>query len=172
MRIASLFILFGMSSVSIGQAVADSILHDGDYRHYRLFAPSGFTPAENPALVLNLHGLGSNSEQQEAYSLMNVVAQEERFLVCYVDGVNNSWNLGLGSIDDVGLIGALIDRFALTHGVDEERVYACGISQGGYFSFVLACQLADRIAAIATVAASMAQGLPPSARRHAPCPYS
>lgn len=141
------------------QTVADSILHDGIYRTYRLYVPPGFAPSENPALVFNLHGLGSNAEQQEAYSLMNDVALLERFLVCYADGENNSWNLGLGQVDDVGLIGALIDRFTLTHNVDPQRVYSCGMSQGGYFSFVLSCQLADRIAAIATVSASMAQGL-------------
>ncbi len=157
--ITLLFIL-AVSTVLRSQSVVDSILHDGIYRTYRLFVPPGFVPAENPAIVFNLHGLGSNAEQQEAYSLMNDVAMLERFLVCYADGENNSWNLGLGQVDDIGLIGALIDRFTLTHNVDPQRVYACGMSQGGYFSFVLSCQLADRIAAIATVSASMAQGLP------------
>ncbi|MBL7957879.1 MAG: hypothetical protein JNM49_07955 [Flavobacteriales bacterium] len=154
-----LALAFGTATHMASQTVVDSILHDGLFRTYRLYAPPGFSPAESPALVFNLHGLGSDAEQQEAYSRMNFIAEDERFLICYLNGVNNSWNLGLGQVDDIGTISALIDRFVLTHGVDEQRVYACGMSQGGYFSFVLGCQLADRVAAIATVSSSMAQGL-------------
>jgi polyhydroxybutyrate depolymerase len=149
-RISLLCLSLGLAVASHAQTVVDSILQDGIYRTYRLYAPPGFAASENPALVFNLHGLGSNAEQQEAYSRMNLVAEGERFLICYVNGVNNSWNLGLGQVDDIGLIGALIDRFVLTHGVDDQRVYSCGMSQGGFFSFRLACELPERIAAIGT----------------------
>ena len=38
-------------------------------------------------MVLNLHGYTSNALQQEAYSEMNAVADVERFVVVYPDGV-------------------------------------------------------------------------------------
>ena len=44
---------------------------------------------------------------------------------------------------------------ALRLNIDATRVYATGYSNGGGFAYGLACQLSDRIAAIAPVSASM-----------------
>ena len=144
---------------SHGQTEVDSLLTTDGYRTYRIHTPPGFTPGEHLPLVLNLHGVGSDPAQQEVYSGMNAVADTARFVVVYPSGVNNSWNLGLGTVDEYGFFTALLDTLAITHGIDPGRIYACGMSQGGFMSFVLACALFDRIAAIATVAGSMAPGL-------------
>ncbi|MBW1814897.1 MAG: esterase, partial [Deltaproteobacteria bacterium] len=41
--------------------------------------------------------------------------------------------------------------------IDQQRIYATGISNGGMMSFRLACQLSHKIAAIAAVTASMSE---------------
>ena len=69
------------------------------------------------------------------------------------------WNVGgwtLGStIDDVGFTEALLTKISTAYTIDLQRVYSTGMSNGGYMSFLLACQLSDKIAAIASVTGSM-----------------
>lgn len=152
-------LLTGITLIARAQTVEDSLLIDGSYRTFLVHTPPGFSAAEHLPLVFNLHGYTSNSLQQEAYSEMNAVADAERFVVVYPDGVNNSWNLGLGSVDEYGFFTGMMDLLEVTHNINTDRVYSCGMSQGGYMSFVLACSMYDRIAAIASVAGSMAPGL-------------
>jgi polyhydroxybutyrate depolymerase len=93
---------------------------------------------------------------------MNAVADTAGFIVCYPDGIGNAWNIGVAggsTADDVGLIAALIDKFHDENGIDLERVYSCGMSNGGFFSYRLACEMGDRIAAIASVTGSMTTAL-------------
>jgi polyhydroxybutyrate depolymerase len=46
----------------------------------------------------------------------------------------------------------MLDDLASAYCVDPARVFAAGISNGGFFSSLAGCELQDRIAAIATVA--------------------
>lgn len=139
-----------------------SMVHDGITRYYRVHLPSGYDPSIAYPLVFNLHGYTSNAMQQEAYSQMNQVADAEKFIVVYPDGVNNSWNVGFdlvqpyfSGINDVGFINALIDEMDLQYPIDPLRVFSCGMSNGGYMSYRLACELSHRIAAVASVTGSM-----------------
>jgi polyhydroxybutyrate depolymerase len=159
MRSIATFFFIVLIGGTFAQTTVDSLLTADGYRTYRVHTPPGFQPSEHLPLVLNLHGVGSNNAQQEVYSGMNAVADAERFVVVYPNGVNSSWNLGLGTVDEYGFFTALLDTLAVTYGINTERTYACGMSQGGYMSFVLACALYERIAAIASVAGSMALGL-------------
>ncbi|MBI5712565.1 MAG: prolyl oligopeptidase family serine peptidase, partial [Chloroflexi bacterium] len=58
-------------------------------------------------------------------------------------------------IDDTKFISALIDQMIATYTIDPKRVYVTGISNGGMMSYKLACELADKIAAIAPVAGAL-----------------
>jgi polyhydroxybutyrate depolymerase len=139
------------------QTITGSIQHDGMTRDYRLYLPAGYDANNPPPLVFNLHGFGSNALEQELYSTMNLVADTANFLVCYANGVDNSWNVGWNfgtNTDDVSFINALIDTFITNYNVDPNRVYSCGMSNGGFMSYRLACELNDRIAAIASVTGS------------------
>ena len=91
------------------------------------------------------------------------IADTAGFLVVHPEGTLHfgtpHWNVGgwtLGSTaDDVGFTAALIDSLAAEYTIDLTRIYATGMSNGGFMSFVLACQLSDEIAAIASVTGSM-----------------
>jgi polyhydroxybutyrate depolymerase len=110
-------------------------------------------------VVLNFHGYTSNAWQQESYSGMSDKADEAGFIAVHPDGIQNSWNAGgccggaaQQGIDDVGFVGDLLDALAADFCVDPARIYATGMSNGGFMAQRLACDLSDRIAAIASVA--------------------
>lgn len=59
------------------------------------------------------------------------------------------------NIDDVGFISLLLKkRFMKTYNIDPNRIFATGISNGGFFSQRIACEIFDQVAAIVTVACS------------------
>lgn len=154
--ILSILFLFTVQNV-YSQQYVDSLIHDNITRHYRLYIPPAFAEQSNLPLVFNLHGLGSNAFQQEFYSKMNEVADTAGFIICYPEGINNSWNSGfdLNGTDDVGFIDVLIDELLKNYNIDLNRVYSCGMSNGGYQSYYLACELPNRFAAIASVTGTM-----------------
>jgi polyhydroxybutyrate depolymerase len=126
----------------------------------RVFVPSSFdgTPL---AAVLGWHGLGSNGDEQAALSGYEELADEQGFVVVHPTGVADpgsgitSWQLAddpAGGRDDVSFAEALIDELVARWCVDPTRIYATGMSNGGYFTTRLLCELGDRIAAGVAVA--------------------
>jgi polyhydroxybutyrate depolymerase len=110
-------------------------------------------------------GLGRGRGMPE-FTHFDRVADEHGFIVAYPYGVNGHWNdtRGFSSADDVGFARALIADVQHSYRADSKRVYASGISNGGFFSNRLACELADQIAAIAVVAATMPEKLVPDCK--------
>ena len=157
----SLFTI-ALSTIAVcQQTVTGTIMHNGIQRDYRLFIPSGYSASSPAPLVFNLHGYTSNALEQQFYSGMDAVAEANDFLVCYPNGIGNAWNVewSFGSTaDDVGFISALIDALADDYSINLSRVYSCGMSNGGFMSYRLACELNDKIAAIASVTGSMVPG--------------
>lgn len=157
----SLLLFISAADIYSQSTITGTIQHGGINRSYRLRLPSNHNKAVPIPLVFNFHGFSSNAAQQEIYSNMNAVADTARFAVCYPEGISSAWNVGwtFGSTaDDIGFTSAMIDELNLKYGIDKSRVYACGMSNGGFMSYVLACRLNDRIAAIASVTGSMVPG--------------
>lgn len=143
-------------------ATAHTLQSEGRDREYTLFVPSSYVPDEPLPLVMNWHGLGSNGPEQMAFSDYGILAEREGFLVVAATGVpspgddSNSWELEPeqdGTRDDLLFANELLDAVIEQACVDQTRVYTTGMSNGGYFSSVLVCEMADRIAAAASVAA-------------------
>ncbi len=57
--------------------------------------------------------------------------------------------------DDVAFFNQMLDQLGTKFSVDSSRIYAAGLSEGGFMSLRLGCALGDRIAAIAAVGAAM-----------------
>jgi polyhydroxybutyrate depolymerase len=57
--------------------------------------------------------------------------------------------------DDIAFFNQMLDQLGSKFSVDASRVYAAGLSEGGFMSLRLGCALGDRIAAIAAVGAAM-----------------
>ena len=142
------------------QTVTDGFTFDNQWREFRVYVPATYNSANPAPVVINMHGYTSDAFQQEIYTQMNLVADTAGFICVYPNGLNNSWNSGFtppynGGVDDVGFLSAMIDTLGSQYNVDIARVYACGMSNGGFMSFRLACDLEDRIAAIASVTGTM-----------------
>jgi polyhydroxybutyrate depolymerase len=149
-RIIATLVLVQIASAVYGQGqtLNKSLMHDGISRNYTIYVPSSYTPQNNAALVINLHGYTLNRSFQMTSSGMNAVAEREGFLVAYPDAVNADW---FGPQDNIGFVDRLLDDVASQYSVNAAKVYATGFSQGGMMSYVLGVALQDRFAAIASV---------------------
>lgn len=133
----------------------------GVKRRYYVYKPaSARTPAP---LVLAFHGGGGTADGvDKCAGGLAKTADKEGFIVVFPDGKDKHWNDGRPDIsntsyDDVGFVSQLIDQLTNEQLIDAKRVYATGISNGGFFSQYLATQLPGKIAAVASVAASVSK---------------
>lgn len=150
-----------ISTLFIAQAqttIVDSIMSGGIYRTYRLYVPTIYTGATPRPLILNLHGYTSNALQQQQYSNFKPIADTANFLMVYPQGTKDGsgqpyWNAGFSptQVNDIAFLSALIDSLDLTYNINLNRVYCTGMSNGGFMSHTLACELSNRITAIASV---------------------
>jgi polyhydroxybutyrate depolymerase len=140
----------------------ESVDVNGVARTYVLHFPKSLDAKKSAPLVLVFHGGGGTGAATARMTGFNDIADREGFIVAYPDGLGRHWAdfRGLSDSDDVGFIRTLIEKLERENNIDPRRVYATGISNGGFFSANLACILTDKIAAIASVAATMAEGEP------------
>ncbi len=144
--------------------ITKTLTVDGLARTYTLHLPPGHSGASASALplVIAMHGGGGSRGQFEASSQLTPAAESARVAVMYPDGTATgllgllTWNAGLccgsavsANVDDVTFLRAAIDDAVANHKLDARRVYATGHSNGGMMAYRLACDLADRVAAIA-----------------------
>lgn len=141
--------------------------HQGRGRTYRLVVPKGHDPKVAVPLVLALHGGSGTAEAFDRSTNGQFVREADKrgWLVAFPQGIERQWNDGRkvdtlkgrrrAKIDDVGFLRAVIDRVHASHRIDRTRVYATGISNGGFMSIRLGLELSDRIAAIAPVTAQL-----------------
>ena len=159
-----LLVLIGFSfPISAQQTINGSMIHNGIQRDYILYIPAIYDGSTDVPLVLNFHGYGSNANEQMFYGDFRDIADTEGFLLVHPQGTikngDQQWNVGFlgngNTTDDVGFTEALIDELANLYTINLDRVYATGMSNGGFMSFLLACQLSEKIAAVASVTGSM-----------------
>ena len=132
----------------------DEIESGGQARQFLLHVPATDRPEEPAALVLAFHGAGITSERFEDYTRFSTVADREDFLNVYLQalGQHPTWNTTPGlNNPDIQFVSDLIDALERRCNIDPKRIYASGHSNGGGMANRLACDLADRIAAIGTV---------------------
>ncbi|HZU98352.1 MAG TPA: PHB depolymerase family esterase [Planctomycetota bacterium] len=127
-------------------------------RTYRLHRPPGAQPGSPLPLVLVLHGAGATGEMTEALTKFDAVADANTFVVAYPDGLRRLWLYTPHSYD-VAFIDSLIGTLVAEKVADPKRVYATGISNGAYLSNRLACDLPDRIAAVAPVSGTILKAI-------------
>jgi polyhydroxybutyrate depolymerase len=132
---------------------------DGGTRSYLLHVPPSYDGKTALPLIVNFHGLTSNPAQQAAFSGMSPKADGAGYVVAYPEGLQNSWNAGSccapasnTKIDDIGFVRAVVADISCKLNIDAKRVYATGMSNGGFLTQRLACEAADLFAAFAPVA--------------------
>jgi polyhydroxybutyrate depolymerase len=170
--LAGVFLLFLKENA--GNAQRTSIIYKSLKRTFKFYTPPSYDKSVRLPLVIALHGRGGNGESMILVTRkgFNKLADRDGFIVVYPDGVEQNWNDGRmdeeandkahrENIDDVGFISELIDIMIKDHNVDPKKVYITGISNGAIMSYRLACELSDKIAAIAPVDGNIPFGLFP-----------
>ncbi len=166
MRYALAFMLLLLAGCQGGGGQGRTTTHTidlgGQQREYRLYTPAGVS--ERAPLVVMLHGgFGSAAQAQRAYG-WDSLADQEGFLVAYPDGLNRAWNVGGGccgrpgrdGVDEVAFLEAMV---AAVKGVQSQRVYATGMSNGAMMAYRLGCD--SRVfAAIGPVAGTLLGSCP------------
>jgi polyhydroxybutyrate depolymerase len=136
-----------------------SLTIDGQTRTYRLFIPPSLDPKQPAPLVVKLHGClpGANGDGDAAGTHFDDEATAGRFIAVYPDGLNDCWNGGncCTNADDVTFISRLLDRLVKDLPINQSRVFATGVSGGGFMSYRLACELSTRFTAIASISGAM-----------------
>jgi polyhydroxybutyrate depolymerase len=114
-----------------------------------------------------LHGYTSSGAGQEGYFKLTAESDRRGFLYAMPDGTTNSngerfWNatpaccdFGRTGVDDSGYLAGLIDTVAASYAVDPGRVFFVGHSNGGFMAYRMACDHADKITAIVSLAGAM-----------------
>ena len=135
----------------------------GVKRSFLLYVPKSAAKDRPMPLLLVFHGGGGHDYNMPRFTGFDEIADAHGFAVAYPDSLNRHWNDSreLSSADDIGFVRAIIAEMKKSYAIDAARVYATGISNGGFFSQRIACDLAGEVAAVASVAATMPEPLMP-----------
>lgn len=142
---------------------ADGVAGAVDGRRYLLDAPAA--PADEPLpLVLAFHGFRDDAVGLRRWTGLDALARREKFVAVFPDGhegvrllgtVGRGWDIGMDANVDQTFVEHLLDRIEGERCIDRRRVYATGMSNGGFFASLLGCRLAARLAAVGPVAGGM-----------------
>ena len=138
--------------------------HDGLDRYYFIYKPDNLNTNISVPVLFALHGYGSSALSHLTYTNYFPLADRDNFIVLYPQGtttptLSSHWNVGgwtsKSTVKDIEFIETIIDLVKDKIQIDETRIYSSGMSNGGYMSYSLACNLSVKIAAIASVTGSM-----------------
>ncbi len=139
---------------------------NGIERSYEVFIPKDFSQKQTYPLVFVLHGGGGKAKGmiRLTRARFNQLANRDGFIVVYPNGYKKSWNDGardtLGvarklNIDDVKFFSDMIGDLEQKLPVNQSKIFACGISNGGFMVQRLAFELPNKIKGIGIVAANL-----------------
>jgi polyhydroxybutyrate depolymerase len=138
---------------------ADPALSGGATRRtYRVHVPTGYRPGTAVPALLFFHGSGGSAADMDTTSGFSKLADQRGFLAVYPQGSGDpgrtSWAIEgriNDGVDDLRYTADLLDNLQRRLCVDQARIYAAGFSAGGGMANWLACELASRIAAFASI---------------------
>jgi len=154
--------IFGLvlMMTSLGLMAQETFFHDGLDRSYFLELPDNIEPGA--PLVIVLHGYTSGPAVIYSYSGWSAISAAEGVAVCYPEGTLDyfgvpHWNanLGISDTDDLGFLVALAEHLQTTHNLSPDCTFVCGMSNGGFMSYSLACHASSTFRAIGSVTGLM-----------------
>ena len=138
------------------QLTNENLFYDGNNREYILYVPQTYSSSISTPILFAFHGGDGYANDFMNYEAdFRSISDSAGFILVYPqaledpnDGNSTNW-LHKEPTDhkDIFFIEALIDTISTQYNIDLQRVYACGYSLGGMFSYELACQLNHKIAA-------------------------
>jgi polyhydroxybutyrate depolymerase len=145
------------------QQVSINITVDGLQRNFIMYLPTGYNNAGKMPMMIVMHGGSGEPTGMIQLADFRPIAERDKVVLVYPAGTQTSWNDGrptasnLANVNDVNFISQICTYMVANKSVDATKIYATGISNGGFMASRLGCELSDKIAAIAAVAGSMEQ---------------
>jgi polyhydroxybutyrate depolymerase len=141
-------------------AYGASITVGGVSRSYVVVRPDPAPTSPLPMLLI-LHGNGGTAANMADLAVVADYVATQGFWAVMPQAQNGVWDDDPSNSpdDDVRFISSLIDSLASAGGIDATRVYASGLSNGGFMMDRLACDLSDKIAAFGMVSATIRTGV-------------
>jgi polyhydroxybutyrate depolymerase len=136
---------------------------DGVSRRWTTVVPPG-PPAS--AVMVVLHGVGGRGADMRSAGF-EPLAAGKGMVLAYPDALGGAWNDGRpgadpvvpgAPVDDSRFLRLVIDETVARTGADARRVALIGFSNGAVMASRLACDLADRVSALALIAGTAGQG--------------
>ena len=160
-----LFIFFTLATLVVTSSVSMAASANlSTQRPFNIFVPSTYNSATPAPLIIALHGFNQSGAKFEKYLDLTPIAQANGIIYVHPDGTADShgtrfWNATpeccdyhSPKVDDDAYIMSIIDSVSAMYAVDPNRIYIIGHSNGGFMANRLACNHADRIAAIVNMA--------------------
>lgn len=156
-------IILLLSLIPIAHSQAADVVYPGD-RPFTLVLPNNYQSGTPAPLIIGLHGYTAESPYAQSYFALGKVADEKGILTVYPSGSKDSngylfWNatpaccnFEASTVDDEAYLLSIIDSVSKDYSVDPARIYIIGHSNGGFMAHRMACNQADRIAAIVSLA--------------------
>jgi polyhydroxybutyrate depolymerase len=171
-KILPLVLLVACSSTSSANDPNDAGAVLGDFdpvpfggaRPVTVYVPSGYQADKGAPLVIMLHGYSVSGGLEEILLRFKPVAEARGFLYAYPNGTTDSsgnrfWNatdaccnMNGSSVDDSAYLTSLVAEIGTRYKVDPKRVFFVGHSNGGFMSYRMACDHADLVAAVVSLA--------------------
>ena len=146
------------------RGVRRTLAAGGEERGYLLDAPAAGGPVP---VVLAFHGFRASARGLRWWTGWGQLARRDGFIAVHPEGhdgvallgtTGRGWDMRPAETRDVDFVRALLDRLERERCVDRRRIFATGMSNGGFFANLLGCALAERLAAIAPVAGALDLG--------------
>lgn len=123
-------------------------------RSFILSLPENYTAQKKWPVVLAFHGWGQSAESLRGYSRLDAA----QAITVFPTGKNKAWSPApyaetRGS-EDKKFVLDILDSLRATYNVDDSRLFATGMSNGGGFAAYLACQMPGIFYSVATISAA------------------
>ena len=145
-------------------AVRAADLVVGGERPVTLHVPVSYDPSRPAPLLLLLHGYSSRGAEVDGYVGMKAAADAHGYVYATPEGTldrqgNRFWNatdaccnFDRTGVDDVAYLSGLIAEIQAKLSIDPRRIAVVGHSNGGFMAYRMACERADLLASIVSLA--------------------
>lgn len=143
-------------AIQKGKIVETNFDVNGQTRQYTLYVPQSYQENTKVPLPFSFHGLGGNMQRNYDTAKFYELAEQENFILVHPNGIDAKWNaVSIANNIDIDFVDALLTSLQSTYNIDSSKIYSTGMSNGGYFSIVLACSRTDKFASVASVTGLM-----------------
>jgi polyhydroxybutyrate depolymerase len=138
---------------------------NGDMREYLLWVPENYDGITPLPLVIGFHGTNDDIDTIMKNSNSKNIADENGYFFLMPQALeledgNIKFNIKFQSEpNDISFVNALLITLTANYKIDQSRIFAQGFSNGAAFTYYLACELPNKIAAIGAIASQMYDGV-------------